>query len=445
MNPFALLLLLVLGGLLWAVPRKWALAPFLAGCCFTTVGQGLDLGPISLPVFRLLMLIGIARVFLKGERIIGHINTIDKLMIAWAVWYFLASFFHDSQLNAGPVYVAGIIYNQLGFYFLVRIWCSDVEDTIGVIRIVALLLVPIACEMLFEKATGRNLFSVFGGVPENVLIREGKLRAQGAFLHPILAGTVGATCIPLFVGIYQKHRTLALTGIVAGMVMVLACASSGPVMSLMAVVFALMMWHFRHLTKAARIGAVVMYILLMFVMKQPPYYLISKIDISGGSTGWHRSFLIDQTLRYFSEWWLFGTDYTRHWMPDQGIAASPNHTDVTNYYISFAIGGGLPALLLFLFILARTFGWVGRIYSSLMDEQRDKAFMIWCFGSALFAHCVTGISVSYFDQSVVFLWLNVAVVSSMYSSMIMERDDGLVEETEVLPAEGFHKARRASE
>jgi hypothetical protein len=187
----------------------------------------------------------------------------------------------------------------------------------------------------------------------------------------------------------------------------------------------------------------VMYILLMFVMKQPPYYLISKIDISGGSTGWHRSFLIDQTLRYFNEWWLFGTDFTRHWMPDQGTAASPTHTDITNYYISFAVGGGLPALLLFIFILARTFGWVGRIYSSLMDGQRDKAFMIWCFGSALFAHCVTGISVSYFDQSVVFLWLNVAVVSSMYSSMLMERDDGL--EAETVPAVRFPEARRTYE
>ena len=405
--------------MLWCVPRKWALAPFLAGCCFTTTGQGLELGPIHLPVFRLLMLVGIVRAVLKGEKVIGHINIVDKLMITWAVWYLIASFFHDAQLDAGPTYVSGIIYNQLGFYFLVRIWCSDLDDTADLIRIIALLLVPIALEMLNEKVTARNLFGFFGGVPESVLVREGKLRAQGPFMHPILAGTVGATCIPLLVGIYQKYRITSMIGIAAALIMVVACASSGPVMSLMAGILALVMWKFKHLTRAMRMCAVVTYFLLMLVMERPPYYLISKIDISGGSTGWHRSFLIEQTINHFSEWWFWGTDYTRHWMPNQGLASSPTHTDITNYYIGFAIGGGFLALLLFILILAKSFSWVGKLQEVIGETRPDNAFMIWCFGSALFSHAVTGISVSYFDQSVVFLWLNVSVISSMYSAVAL--------------------------
>ncbi len=71
------------------------------------------------------------------------------------------------------------------------------------------ILVPLVAAMLYEKATGRNVFAVLGGVSEMTLIREGKLRAQGAFQHPILAGTFGATVLPLMVGLMRmKDRGL---------------------------------------------------------------------------------------------------------------------------------------------------------------------------------------------------------------------------------------------
>jgi hypothetical protein len=415
MNPLALAFFVVVAGLLWVVPRKWALAPFLAGCCLITLGQGIEIGPATLPIFRMLILIGFCRAMVRGESMVGGINGVDKILFGWAAWYLFASFFHDWEIGFGPVYTCGQIFNLLGFYLLARAWVSNLEDTFGVIRITALLLVPIAAEMLFEKATGRNLFSFFGGVSETVLLREGRLRAQGPFMHPILAGTVGATCLPWFVGIMREHRAIALTGMTAGSVMVFASASSGPIMSLMFAGFALVAWKFRHLTGAMRRAALLTYILLMFLMARPPYYLISKIDLSGGSTGWHRSFLIDTTIAHFGEWWLFGTDHTRHWMPDQGTAMSPTHTDITNYYIGFGVAGGFLAMLLILAAVAKSFAWVGVIYRSMLPDRPNDAFMIWCFGAALFSHLGTGISVAYFDQSVVFYWLNVAVISSVYS------------------------------
>jgi hypothetical protein len=41
--------------------------------------------------------------------------------------------------------------------------------------------------------------------------------------------------------------------------------------------------------------------------------------------------------------------------------------------------------------------------------------MIWCFGACLFSHAATSISVAYFDQSMLYFWLSVAVISSVYS------------------------------
>ena len=414
MNPISLVFFIVCAISLLSVPRKWAPVALLVGCTFMTLGQGIEIASIRMPVYRMMLLVGLIRVTLKGEGILGGFNTIDKLVIVWSLWSVFAGFFHDQE-RYSVIYFCGGVFNVASTYFLIRIWCNDIEEVQSVITAVAVILVPIAIEMLMEKASGKNLFSFLGGVPENVYVRDGKLRAQGPFLHAILAGTVGATCVPLFVGLLVRNRVIATIGIVAGVIMTFASASSGPVMSLLAGSGALVLWRYRKHVYKLRIAAVITYLVLMVTMSQPPYYLISRIDISGGSTGWHRSFLIDQTFKHLSEWWLFGTDITRHWMPMQGIGDDPQHTDITNYYIGFGVSGGLAAMVLVIVMLLVAFKWVGKTIDTWGDEKKEHCFMIWCFGATLFSHAVTSISVAYFDQSVLYFWLSLAVISSIHS------------------------------
>ena len=424
MNPLALLLFLVSAAALIAVPRKWAPAPLLIGCTYMTFGQGIEIGAISLPIYRMLLLVGLIRAVCKGEAPVGGLNLIDKLMIFWGVWTVFASFFHDPE-RAGPIYASGLVFNQALAYFLIRCWCTDLEEIHDVIRIVALLMIPIAMVMLVEKTMGKNVFSVFGGVPEKVLVREGRLRAQGPFRHPILAGTVGATCIPLFIGILGRHRLTALLGCGAGLAVTFASSSSGPLMSLIFGCCGMLLWKYKQHMKKFRMAALLGYLLLMLVMSRPPYYLISKIDLSGGSTGWHRSFLIEQTFKHFSEWWLIGTDHTRHWMPNQGFASDPMHTDITNYYIAFGVEAGFLSMMLVIAMLCLAFRCVGRTHDEQVDDNPENAFMIWCFGSCLFAHVATGVSVSYFDQSMIYFWLSVAVISSVRSIDLIGKHSAL--------------------
>ena len=414
MNPFAAIFFLICAVALISVPRKWAPVALLTGCCYMTMGQGINLGGISLPIYRMLLLVGVMRVVVKGERLEGQLNTIDKLIMAWAGWTFFAGFFHEWSPGSGPVYAAGYVFNLVAVYFLMRIWCTDLHDVTGVIVLLAFLLAPIALEMVMEKIVKINQFSVFGGVPHDVAIREGKYRAQGPFRHPILAGTVGATCIPLFIGIWKRHRFAGMLGIASAVCMTLASASSGPVMSAMAGLFAVCMWRFRHLTKLARIAAVVGYFALALVTGEPGYYVMKRIDISGGSTGYHRARLIESSIEHLGEWWLFGTDYTRHWMAT-GVSFSPNHADITNYYLVFGVTAGLVAIFLVIALLIVAFRWVGVVYRAHFEDAPSDSYMIWCLGAGLFAHATTSVSVSYFDQSLVFFWMNVAVIGSMYS------------------------------
>lgn len=423
MNPLAAIFFLVCAIALMSVPRKWAPAALLVGCCYMTMGQGVNVGPISLPIYRMMLLVGLVRVMVKGERISGEFNTIDKLVCGWGAWVFFAGLFHEGGPGSGPIYAAGYVFNLIAVYFLIRIWCTDLDGVSAIIVFTAFLLAPIAAEMVMEKIVKINQFSVFGGVPHDVVIREGKYRAQGPFRHPILAGTVGAVCIPLFMGIWRRYRIAGTVGLVSGVLMTLASASSGPVMSAMAGIGAVVMWKFRNLTKLARFSAVVAYFGLAIVTGEPGYYVMKRIDISGGSTGYHRARLIESAIDHLDEWWLFGTDFTRHWMAT-GVSFSPNHADITNYYLVFGVTGGLVAMLLVIAILIIAFRWVGIVYRDRFDDAPTDSFMIWCLGAGLFAHATTSVSVSYFDQSLVFFWMNVAIISSMYSGYLSGEQSG---------------------
>lgn len=381
-----------------------------------TTGQGVEIGPISLPVYRLVLAAGLFRVILRRENTAGQINAIDKLVVAWAVWMVFASFFHEWKPGSGPVFAAGFVFNVTLMYFLTRVWCGDIEELIGVLRMMAWALTPVALAMLLEHTLERNVFGMFGGVPEGVYVRDGSIRAQGPFAHPILAGTVGAVCFPLMIGIFRRHRISSMVGLSACIVIVIASHSSGPMMSFFIGVFATLLWIRRSWLRHLRWAAIGAYLLAEVLMTRPAYYLMADIDLTGSSTGWHRAKLIHSAFQHLSEWWAFGTDYTAHWI---AYSLDGAHTDITNYYIYIGVIGGLPAMLLLIATMWRAFAWVGESVRNVPAALREQQFVIWCLGAGLFAHAATSLAVAYFDQSMMFFWLNVGIISSTFSIVFL--------------------------
>ena len=414
------------------LPRKWAALPLLIGACYMTLGQGIEIGPFSFTVIRLLIAAGLARVMIRGERPSGGWNRLDKLMPAWSIWLIISSFFHEMPVDT-LIFSFGRIYNTVGIYFLIRCFSQTRDDLIGIVKMIAILLVPVALEMLSEQFTHRNLFSVFGGVPEQPSIRNGRLRSQGPFAISILSGTVGATCAPIMLGLWSIHKRLAILGLSACILIVLSSASSGPVMSLLFSVFALAVWPWRHLTGHMRMAAVAFYILLELVMKAPAYYLIARIDIAGGSTGYHRAALIQSAITYFNEWWFAGTDYTRHWMA-YGVTWSENHADITNHYLAQGVRGGFLLMLIFMMSMWYGFKNIGDTLREDPLAPKDYQFFVWTVGASLFAHAMSCVSIAYFDQSFVFLYFTLAAtaalksytVSSPWSEPIVESESALL-------------------
>jgi len=381
-----------------------------------TLGQGIELGVFSFSVIRILIAAGVVRVIVRRDRVSGGINGLDWLMLVWAGWALVSSIFHKDPL-AALVLRLGLVYNTCGIYFLIRVFCRSLDDGVRLCRATAILLLPLAVIMLFEKVTAYNLFSMLGGVSEHSVVRDGSIRAQGPFSHPILAGTVGAACLPLMIGLWQQHRKSAITGIAACILIILTSASGGPIVTAMAAITALFLWRYRQKMRFVRWFAVLCYIALDIVMNAPAYYLMARYKVIGASTAWYRARLIESAFQHLDEWWLAGTDFTRHWMP-VSVSWSADHTDITNHYIKMGVIGGIPLMMFLIMIFIMGFSYVGQIFRKADELPDVSKFILWSFGASLFAHVVTSISVSYFDQSFLFIYLTLAAIGSAYSSII---------------------------
>ena len=410
MNLIGLVFTLISSAFLLTLPRRLAAIPFLIGATYMTCGQEIELGPANFPVVRILVMVGMIRLLSKGEWIAGGMNSVDMFLTLWAILLIGTSVFHTSE---AWIFRAGILWTDLGCYFLFRSLIQDWEDVRRIFKFLCVVLVPIAALMLVEKTIGKNYFAVFlGGISEIPALRSGHNRASGPFTHAILAGTVGATCLPMALYLWTSQRKYAIAGLFSSVGIVFASTSSGPIMMVFFILLGLALWKMRDHLRSIRLLILTGVIALDAVMKDPVYFLMARIDIAGGSTGYFRAQLIRSAIEHLDEWWLAGTDYTRNWMPS-GISADIRHTDMTNHILWMGVLGGLPLMFIFIMTLVIAFRLVGRALQDNENASIEHRFLIWTLGAALFGHLCNFFSISLFDQSVIFFYLILACIGAV--------------------------------
>jgi hypothetical protein len=428
-NLIGFIFIVVMGISMLFLPRRFAALPVIMTACYITLGQVMGVGPLHFSMMRMIIFFGCLRVIIRKEFRAITFNSIDKIIVAYvvtsAIVYYLLRQDTEAFINT-----LGFAYNALGLYFIFRAIVHDVSDYYLIFKMLAFVMVPLACAMLVEKATGRNFFSIFGGVPEFTMVREGKLRCQGAFSHPILAGTFGATSIPFFIALWVKgtgYKLAAVIGIISATIITITPSSSGPETAYAVVILGLFMWRLRDNMRMIRWVTLFALVALHMVMKAPVWALIGKLSEVIGGGGWHRVMLIDAAVDHFNEWWLLGTDYTRHWMPT-GVTWSEKHTDITNHFIGIGIHGGLISLLLFVTSLVYCFKTIGVRMKEIDPADFPLKFTVWCLGVSLFSHIASFTSVSYFDQIIVFWYLLLAIIAALpVSSATTRYSSGLNE------------------
>jgi hypothetical protein len=422
MNPLVGQVTLVLILVILFLPRRWAALGVVSGVLYVTQSEFFVVGGIDFTAIRFIILVGFIRVVMRKEVSFSRLNKIDKSLLIFNIVYLLV-FALRSQLN--PSIHSGLMY-QLGFfcdgllsYFTFRGLLKDLDTFRQFLKDIAFLILPFTIFIIIEGVTGRNFFSLMGGVPETPILRKGYYRCQGSFRHAITAGTFGATLVPLFIGLARlaNKRFWAVIGIILGALITIASHSSGPLMTFIGGVTAWMCWPLRERMRIVRWAIVGFFVSLAVVMKAPVWFIIDRVgDLVGAGDGWHRANLIDKFINSFWEWWLMGMPIEK--TADWAATKMPWGTvDVTNGYVSVGINGGLISLVLFIWLFKNCYQLLGRAMEKIRrgDTQNDKRneVLLWGLGSALFSHMMSLISVTYWDQSYVMWYMLLAVISSL--------------------------------
>ena len=401
--------------LILLLPKRYSILPIVVGVCYLTLGQILLVGPFHFYTVRILILFGLLRVFIRRETRSVVPIPLDRTTLLFVTVCSIAYSFQWMNLE-GIINRLGFAFNILGLYFLFRVMLDNREDVLFTYRFLSVAMVPLALLFLLEASTGRNVFSVFGGIPDITMIRDGKLRCQGPFRHPILAGTFAATLIPVLAAKLARrgdNRWPFLLGFLSSVVIVVASNSSGPVLAVGFSVIGFLLWRYRRKMRMVRISLVLGIVSLHLVMKAPVWSLIGRVSNLIGGTGYHRVELIDAAIGHFDEWWMIGTNVTAHWLDDP-LPDDPSNIDITNQYIFVGISGGLLSLYYFLKMLKVTYGMIGELRKHFETADPAMELFVWGCGVSLFAHIASFISVVYFDQMIVFFYLLLASVATMY-------------------------------
>jgi hypothetical protein len=409
LHPVVLIAMLLVIVLMFSLRRKYLIVPLLLIAFLVPPGQQFVVGAVHIYVFRVIILAGLIRMFVSkrpsgASRIAGGFDNLDKLFVAWVVLHSIAFVLFYSQM-AAVVNQFGYVWDSLGAFFLLRFLIRDDEDVERAIRVFAVVAAVVAAAMLTEHLRHVNVFGMLGGVPIEPELRNGHVRAQGPFGHPLLAGTFGAILLPLFFWLWRsrRFRSTAVLGMVSATLIPFLTSTSTALLAYGAGVGATSMWALRKHMRVVRWGIVGALVSLHLVMKAPVWFLIARIDLTGGSSSDHRAYVIDAFIRHIGDWWMLGTNANLNWGWDMW--------DTANQYVDEGYGGGLAAFICFLGLIAMGFSRVGRARKRVQGSRRQEWYF-WLLGAALFANVVAFFGISYFDQTRIAWFALLAMISA---------------------------------
>lgn len=417
MHPAVLAAVLTSTLLMWVLPRRYVVVPFLLTIFLTPFGQQIYIAGLHIFTSRLLILgglfrVGAAKKFSKTDIASGGFTSIDKVFILWALFRAAATFLEFLD-KASLINQSAFLIDSLGGYFLLRFLIRDQEDISLVIKTFAFVAVVLASCMVNERVHNLNVFGYIGG-RLNPFYRDGAIRSQGTFSGPIEAGAFGATVLCLFGWLLWSgtSRFIGLAAMIASVVMVATSASSTPMLAFGGSILAMLFWPLRRNMRTIRWGLVILLVSLHLTMKAPVWMLINHVDLIAGSSGYHRAMIIDRCIRHFSDWWLIGVKSSKDWGWDMW--------DQANQFVADAENGGLATLVCLILILSRCFGRLGTA-RRLLSGKLSKELLFWLLGGALFSYVVAFFGLSFTDQLVISWFALLAMICAGTTPSLVKR------------------------
>jgi hypothetical protein len=386
------------------------IAPLVVAMCFLPADIALIIGPFHFYAVRIVSLLALLRICSSFKNSPISFNSIDKLFFSYNIVgtfiYFLAS----QDKSGALINKSGTLVDSIVVYIVLRHAIESKENLFSIVKTFCYCVLALLPFVILEYFTAQNLFSILGR--EGISIRDGEIRAACTFSHAILFGSFAAALFPILWGDYKyEKKNSRLIGCVCCFFFVYSSSSSGPIVALAASISLLIFFKWKQYSSQLAWSVFLTAIFIHFVRESPLWhFLYIRLSIKASSTGYHRYLLIDAAIKEFWNWWLLGYgDIGPKWHETYWPENNAAFTDITNQYLLEGVRGGFFTMLLFVILCFQAVKSLGS-YAILQSEQKDQ-WVWWGFTAMMITHCVSFLSVAYFGQITMLLYLTIAVAA----------------------------------
>lgn len=420
-TPAFLLLLAVLCFAIVAVKKENIIVPLIVAMCFLPADISIQVMTLDFYAVRVVALVALLRIYLSGDNDRIRMNSIDHLFIFYnvlgALIYILAS-----QDRVGAfIFKSGNFVDSVILYVVIRNVIYSKESLRLIIKTFSVCVAVLLPFIIFEYYSASNLFAVLGR--SAISFRNGEIRTSATFSHSILFGSFAAALVPILWAEYKNGRTLfKLLAVFCCVFFVYTSSSSGPIVVLAGVIFFLFFFRWKQYSRLLFWVSLTAGTIIHFVRESPIWHLLYvRISVKSGSTGWHRYQLMEAAVKEFKNWWLLGYgDTGPQWHTKYWAYTHATFTDVTNHYLLLGVRGGFFTMFLFIVLCYKVVKTLGAC--SICQDTIEDQWLWWGFTVMMLAHCITFLSVAYFGQITMLLYLSIAIGAFAHDELMRERE-----------------------
>ena len=401
--------LIFFSSLVWSfcAPRKYLIWPVVVIACFISPAQRFAVLGMDFHFLRAITLMLLVRILIFRDLKDVRLGRADLALCGLVAMIVLCTL---ARGGINPAMTqAGKMIELFCLYFIGRALVRNLDDVRYMLLGVGLLAIPVGISFVVEQYTRYNFFSLFGGIPEMTVIRDGKLRSQGSFVHPITAGVFWASFAPMFMAqIFAKQRGLLYIWIGwVGFIMCCVCAfMTNSSTSIAGILIGLTGWCFYKFRNNLRmifwIMLICVFIIHMASTRGFHGVIFTRISFISASTGYHRYMLFEGLFNNVQKWFFVGTNNRMF---------NRSFIDVTNQYILTAIDGGIVALFLQLSLIVMAFKAVGRALRA--STVKSDTLLVFGIGVAYLVAVISFTAVSAYGEGVIPLYLFMGIMVSL--------------------------------
>ena len=429
MTTITLLIAVVMSGGVCFLSLPYALAVMVASLVWYPSYLVVKLGVFDISVGRFVVFFFLVRcLFLFRHRVRFQWNSLDTLMVVnMALWVVIPLLFFGWPISKVLENRSGMMMDTFFIYWVCRFSLRDLDGLSRFIKVLPLVLIPLALMGLLESITGYLPYTELAKYCpwENPgtgvwTPRMGLMRAVGFAGHPIMFGIIFVMFVPLFYSMKHLYPRRGW-GYFCLFMLLIGCfssMSSSPWMMGLVLLFFLFLERKREWVKPL-MGMFVLFVLLVAILSNRPFYHVffSYLNPIGG-TSWHRAKLIELAIQHFGEWCLYGYGgVDPGWGPELGA----RWTDITNHFILMGVEYGLLGLVLFLGLFVYSIRSLRIVYRSTGPGFLKT--LCWSYGSLMAMFLITLNSCTLFDQTRSLLFFQFGVIGSILNIRFLRPAD----------------------